>query len=103
VSVQAKARMLDPENSEESVLIDTFRSRVKGKAASSYTTTEPPGTAIDSLGDVRLSEFGNQDHFRVLLFRPEEITVLRLMQDMHLRMRALRKPDGSWACSWIVP
>lgn len=87
---------------EDKARLAGYRARVKGRAQQSYTTSLPPGTAVDAPEAARsCTDFETTNYFTVLEFRPVSLTVLELGPE-HLRFKAVKTADG-WQANWVVP
>lgn len=97
ISMQANGIIL-----EDDARLAGYRARVKGRAQQSYTTSLPPGTAVDAPEAARsCTDFETTNYFTVLEFRPVSLTVLELGPE-HLRFKAVKTADG-WQANWVVP
>jgi len=84
-------------------LTDKYWPGVKGSGAKDYTTELPPGTPISSKDEGnKWDEDQNDKNFMILEIIPEEIDVLQLNRDGHIRVQ-FTKEKNEWVESFLVP
>jgi hypothetical protein len=74
--------------------------KVSEKSIKDYTTSVPPGSAIDNPDQVDYVP-RSENNFVALKFVPHTIEYLRLKRPNHLR--AVFKAEDDWKGQWLVP
>lgn len=84
-------------------LTKKFWPGVKGNSAKNYTTVLPPGSPISSQkqGEKWDMEFGDE-HFAILEITPNEMEVLQLGREGHIRANFIREKED-WKGRFLVP
>ncbi len=76
--------------------------RVQGEARKSYSSTKAPGTVVPSPAAAHeWQDEDNPQHFAVVTIDPDELEVLQLDRQHHLRARF--RSSSEWAGEWLVP
>jgi len=98
VRVNGKAKI-----HHQNELTDKYWPGVKGSGAKDYTTELPPGTPISSNKEGNNWDKEQDDeNFMILEIIPEELDVLQLNRDGHMRARFV-KANSSWEGTFLVP